>query len=124
MNKRYAATLTICLAFISVQRTGHAQGGKVGPGEEFCIVASVDLTKSQLLLKHPTEVTSLLNINDKTTFTNETGNSIRPSDLRTGDTVWVLASGTGQNTTAIRVRKGPMTLAELHRLYLDYPEIK
>jgi len=125
MNNRHGKIFwLLCLLALFTPATSYAQGKKTSAGEEFFIVASIDLAKSQLLLKHPTEVTTLLSINDKTKYTNETGKLIRPSDLHTGDTVWVVSSGTGQNGTAIRIRKGPMTVAELHQLYLDYPEIK
>jgi hypothetical protein len=125
MNKRPDKSFWIvCLLALSVPAAGYAQSRKTPAGEEFFIVASIDLAKSQLLLKHPTEVTTLLGINDKTKYTNDMGKPIQPSDLHTGDTVWVVFSGTGQNSTAVRIRKGPMTVAELHNLYLAYPEIK
>ena len=46
------------------------------------------------------------------------------SDLRAGDTVWLTSSGSCMDTTALKVRKGEMTVADLHRYYLDYSEIK
>ncbi len=93
-------------------------------GESFFIVASIDLAKSTLLLKRPTEVTLVVDVTDKTKFVDETGKAIKFSDLRAGDTVWMTSSGDPAQPTAIRVRKGQMTAADLHRYYLDYPEIK
>lgn len=99
-------------------------GKKTPAGEQFFIVASVDLQKSQLLLKHPNEVTLLARVDDKTKYLDSTGKPIQLSSLRAGDTVWVTMSNGSSGATAIRVRKGEMTVAELHNSYLDYPEIK
>jgi hypothetical protein len=99
-------------------------GKKTPAGEQFFIVASVDLQKSQLLLKHPTEVTLLAHVDDKTKYLDSAGKPIQLSSLRAGDTVWVTLSNASSGATAVRVRKGEMTSAELHRYYLSYPEIK
>jgi hypothetical protein len=99
-------------------------GKKTSEGEQFFIVASVDLQKSQLLLKHPTEVTLLAHVDDKTKYLDSAGKPIQLSSLRAGDTVWVTLSNASSGATAVRVRKGEMTSAELHRYYLSYPEIK
>jgi hypothetical protein len=99
-------------------------GKKTSAGEQFFIVASVDLQKSQLLLKHPTEVTLLAHVDDKTKYLDSAGKPIQLSSLRAGDTVWVTLSNSSSGATAVRVRKGEMTSAELHRYYLSYPEIK
>jgi len=111
------------IAALFLPASARAQGKKNSRGESFYIVASVDLTKSQILLKLPTEVTIMMAVDAKTQFTDATGKSIKLADLRTGDTVWV-ASTTGAQPTATHVTIGPMTIAELHQLYLDYPEIK
>lgn len=98
---------------------------KTPEGEQFFIVASIDLQKSQMLLKYPTEVTLLVLVNNDTKFTDENGKSLKLSDFRAGDTVWMVSSPAGQvEATALRVRKGEMTVADLHRYYLDYEEIK
>lgn len=99
-------------------------GKKTPTGEQFFIVASVDLQKSQLLLKHPTEVTLLAHVDDKTKYLDSAGKPTQLSNLRAGDTVWVTLSNGSSGPTAVQVRKGEMTVAELHRYYLDYPEIK
>ena len=102
-----------------------ATAGKRTPaGEQFFIVASVDLQKSQLLLKHPTEVTLLAHVDDKTKYLDAAGKPIQLSNFRAGDTVWVTLSNGPSGPTAVKVRKGEMTVAELHRYYLNYPEIK
>ncbi len=92
-------------------------------GEQFFIVASLDQAKSEILLKRPDEVTLLLNATPKTQYFDENGKPLKLSDLRAGDTVWVTSTA-GAHPTAISVRKGEMTVAELHRYYLDYSEIK
>jgi hypothetical protein len=97
---------------------------KPSAGEQFFIVASIDLQKSQLLLKHPTEVTLLVKISGTTQILDDAGKPLKLADLRAGDTVWVTSSGSGDNVAANRVRKGEMTVADLHQHYLDYPEIK
>ncbi|MGA3294272.1 MAG: hypothetical protein ABSE45_09870 [Candidatus Acidiferrales bacterium] len=99
------------------------QGKKSASGEEFFIVASIDQAKSQVLLKQPSEVTVLVKVTDKTQYLDESGKAIKLSDLRSGDTVWAVSSG-GPEPAAVRIRKGQMTEADLHRYYLDYPEIK
>jgi hypothetical protein len=98
-------------------------GKKTAAGEQFYIIASLDLAKSQLLLKLPSEVTLLMNVAANTQIRDENGGSLKLSDLRAGDTVWVVASS-GAEPNAIHIRKGQMTVADLHRYYLDYPEIK
>jgi len=102
-----------------------AKSVKSAAGEQFFIVASIDLQKSQLLLKHPTEVTLLVKIDDKTQMVDQNAQPMKLSDFRAGDTVWVVSSGNGPaGPTATRIREGIMTVAELHAHYLDYPEIK
>lgn len=99
--------------------------GKATPaGERFYIVASIDLQKSQVLLKYPTEVTVLMKVNDSTKLTDDSGKALKLTDFRAGDTVWVNSSNGKDGVTASRIRKGEMTVADLHRYYLDYAEIK
>jgi hypothetical protein len=99
-------------------------GKKTAAGESFFIVGSVDPSKSQFLLKRPTEVTLLVKTDPMTKFLDDAGNAIKLADFRAGDTVWAITSGGGDEPTALRIRKGEMTIADLHRYYLDYPEIK
>lgn len=113
----------ILLAGMSLPARVSAEGRKTPSGEEFFIVASVDQPKSELLLKRPDEVTLLIKVSDKTQYADEAGKPIHLSDFRAGDTVWAVLSG-GTEPSAVRIRKGRMTIADLHRYYLDYPEIK
>jgi hypothetical protein len=88
--------------------------------DQFFIIASVDARKQQLVLKRPTEVTELMQITDKTACVDEDGKPIHFADLRAGDTVFVTsARGAGGATVALRIRKGPMTVEELRRRYLN-----
>jgi hypothetical protein len=101
-----------------------AQSKTTAGAEQFFIIASIDQAKSELLLKRPTEVTVLAKVSDKTRYLDDKGKPVELSELRAGDTVWVVSSKDPDGPRAIRIRKGQMTLAELHREYLDYPEIK
>jgi hypothetical protein len=98
-------------------------------GEQFFIIASVDQARQELLLKRPTEVTMLTKTSDKTTLLDDMGRTLTLADFRAGDTVWVAGAGLTATATvpgeptATRIRKGQMTVADLHRLYLDYAEI-
>lgn len=87
-------------------------------GEQFFIISSVDITKKQLLLKEPTEITEVLQVNDKTRYTDKNGKAIQFADLRAGDTVFIRSSGSTAGKVATRIRKGPMTLEELRGRYL------
>lgn len=117
--------LSVLMAMISLVPRAFAQVKKSSAGEEFFIISSVDTSKSQLLLKRPTEVTLLMKINDKTTYLDTANKPIHLADLHAGDTVWVISSSNDAGgPTAVRIRKGPMTVAELHSQFLDYPVIK
>jgi hypothetical protein len=103
----------------------HTQGKKTPAGEEFFMISSTDAAKSQILLKRPTEVTQLMKITDKTQFIDEKGKPFQLTGLRSGDTVWVTSNRSENgDLTALRIRKGPMTVQDLHRYFLDYPEIR
>jgi hypothetical protein len=127
MNRlvRHVAIFLFLAAGLSAAAGAYAQEKPTPAGEQFFIVASIDQPKSQVLLKRPTEVTLLAQVNAKTRILDEDGKPIQLSDLRAGDTVWVtLRPVSSGEATAVQIRKGPMTVAELHRYYLDYPEIK
>lgn len=119
-------SVPVLLLAISISPAASAQGKKTPGGEEFFILSSVDQTKSQVLLKHPTEVTQLMKVDDKTLYQDEQGKAIHLTDLHAGDTVWVIASAPGKDAVPVasRIRKGPMTVKDLHRLYLDNPSTR
>ncbi len=93
-------------------------------GEQFFIVASIDRPNSQLLLKRPTEVTVLVKIGPNSKYLGDNGKTVALSSFRSGDTVWAKVSGNGPEPTLVEMREGEMTLADLHKYYLDYPIIK
>lgn len=100
-----------------------AVGKATAAGEHFFIIGSVDQSQQQMLLKWPTEVTLLLKVTPDTKFSSEAGKPLKFADFRAGDTVWVSYKGTGADATAVHVRAGVMTVAELHQYYLDYAVI-
>jgi hypothetical protein len=110
---------TVLLSCVSSQgaQSGKA-GGNTNRGEEFFMISSVDITKKQLLVKEPTEITQLLQVNDKTRYTDKSGKTMQFADLRAGDTVYVRSAGTSASRVAVSIRKGPMTVEELHRRYV------
>jgi hypothetical protein len=116
------AALLVFAALLSCGLSVAAQSGKAAAGtrgaEEFFIVSSVDTGKGQLLLKRPTEITELLQVNDKTHYTGRNGQAMQLSDLRAGDTVYIRSTSTPAGRVAVSIRRGPMTLGELHRRYL------
>jgi hypothetical protein len=96
------------------------QAPRPSSGDEFFIISSVNLKKNQLVLKRPTEVTVLMEVNDKTTCLDEEGKPVHLKDLRAGDTVFVASiRGKDGGFVATRIRKGYMTLEEVHSRYLN-----
>jgi hypothetical protein len=110
------ATLVSCGFSLAAQSTKAA--GNTNGAEQFFIVSSVDITKRQLLLKEPTEITQLIQVNDKTRYTDRTGKAMQFADLRAGDTIYIRSTTTSAGRVAVSIRKGPMTLQELQRHYL------
>jgi hypothetical protein len=87
---------------------------------DFFIVSSVDVGKSQIVLKLPTEVTELMMVTENTVFLNEQAKPMLFQDLRAGDTVYVVSKAAADGThIARRIRRGPMTVQELRRRYLS-----
>lgn len=110
------AVLVSC-ALSAAAQSDKASGGAKN-GDEFFIISSVDIGKKQLLLKEPTEITEVLQVNDKTRYTDKTGKALQFADLRAGDTVFIRSSATPAGKVAISIRRGPMTVEELRRRYL------
>jgi hypothetical protein len=97
---------------------------KTASGEQFFIIASIDRQNSQLLLKRPTEVTVLVKVSANTKYLNASGKPTTLATFRAGDTVWAKLSGDSDEPNVIQMREGQMTVADLHKYYLDYPIIK
>ena|SRR5579862_209963 len=85
---------------------------------DFFIVSSVDLSKRQILMKRPTEVTELMSVDNQTRYFDEHGKSIRLGDLRAGDTVFIVSKSNGGQKVAGEIHKGAMTLDVLRERYL------
>ncbi|GEM_PF-1145217 len=94
---------------------------RAGETEHFFIISSVDLRKHELFLRHPTDVTTVMNITSSTEFLDENGKKIPFSNLHAGNTVYVtFYAGSKGAPVATRIRKGPMTLQALHQRYLHF----
>lgn len=119
-RRGWRATFLVFAIFLGCAPLLVAQTGATKPssGEEFFIVSSVDIAKGQLLVKQPTEITELLQANDKTRYTDKNGKALHLADLRAGDTVYIRLTGTAAARVAVSIRKAPMSVEELHRRYL------
>ena len=84
-------------------------------------MSSADAGKSTMVLKRPTEVTLTMRVTEKTRCRNEEGKPIRFTDLRAGDTIFIVSArdSSGQ-LVASSIRQGPMTVKELHQRYLRF----
>jgi len=87
--------------------------------EEFFIVSSLDAARGRVVLKRPTEVTVPMRVTEQTAYRDEHGKPFTLKDLRPGDTAYItFRQGPGGEPTALLVKLGPMTVAELQRRYL------
>ncbi len=86
--------------------------------DEFFVISSIDKAHSALVLLRPTQITATIGVNDKTKYVDENGKSIKMTDLRTGDTIFVTYSTQNNALAATNVRKGMMTTAEMRKRYL------
>jgi hypothetical protein len=114
-----SALVLVLFASGRLRAKDRAQSRATG-ADEFFIISSVDLKKHQLVLKHPTEVTELMQVTDSTVCVDDQEGRIPFGDLRAGDTVYVTASARRDGPpVATRVRRAPMTVQELHHRYLS-----
>jgi type IV secretory pathway protease TraF len=91
-------------------------------GEQFYVISSVDVQKHQIVLMRPTQLTVVASTSDQTTYLGEQGQKLALKDLRAGQTVWAtLRKEKNGQQSVLKIREGAMTVAELHRLFLDYP---
>jgi hypothetical protein len=87
--------------------------------DEFFILSSVDTAKSRLILKRPTDVTVVMAVSGRTAIRGERGESLQLANLRAGDTIYVIATTQSNGELmATGIRRGPMTVEELHRRYI------
>jgi hypothetical protein len=91
----------------------------VPPAEDFFIVSSINADKGTMVVKRPTETTLTIFVTPKTRCRGEKGETIRFTDLRAGDTVFIASEpDPSGHPVASTIRRGPMTLEELRRRYL------
>jgi hypothetical protein len=91
------------------------------PRDEFFIISSVDVVRARLVLKRPTEVTVLMQVPASTVIADDHGAVLHLANLRAGDTIYAVASaGPGGGLVATSIRRGAMTVAELHRRMLRF----
>ncbi len=88
------------------------------PLDEFFIISSIDAGRNQLLMKRPTEVTDVMRVDATTRYLDENGKRVALTDLRAGDTVYVVSKPGAGGSVAVEIRKGAMTLSELRKRYL------
>jgi hypothetical protein len=92
---------------------------KVSAAGDFYIVSSIDPKSQQIVLKKPTEVTQLVQVNAQTKYIDENGQPLKLQGLRAGDTVFVvLQQKSAAVPIATSIRRGPMTVDLLHQRYL------
>lgn len=127
MNKKTFFRISIfpALLAMALAAAALAQSHRVASdirGEQFYVISSVDMQKHQIVLMHPTQLTVVAAANDQTAYLGEKGEKLGLKDLHAGQTVWAtLRKDNRGQITAVRIREGAMTVAELHKLYLDYP---
>ncbi len=93
---------------------------KVSASGDFFIVSSIDPKTQQIVLKRPTEVTQLVQVNAQTQYIDENGQPLKLQSLRAGDTVFVvLLQKSAAVPIATTIRRGPMTVDILHKRYLS-----
>jgi len=98
-----------------------AAGPSAPVADEFFIVSSVDADKGTIVLKRPTETTLTMRVTDRTRCLGSKGEVIRFTELRAGDTVFIAwAPAPSGPPAASSIRRGPMTVEELHRRYLRF----
>lgn len=112
-----AAVLAITVAPLLPQEAKGPSVDAITSGD-FFIISSVDPDKRQILLKLPTEVTQLMQVDGRTKYLEAKGKAIQLRDLRAGDTVYIVSNRSGEQLIAVSIRKGPMTLGVLHERYL------
>ena len=113
MRRRGRGPLAAAVAFLALA------AGPPPPADEFFLVSSIDLARGTIVVKRPTEVTLLLRVDERTRFRAENGRAMKLSELKAGDTVFVVAEKDREGRLVARsIREGVMTLPELRRRYL------
>ena len=123
MNEKLVSRTLFAMLVALLASTGSAALAATKAGatrehrNEFFIVSEVNLRRQQLVLEMPTQITMLMHLDKKTVFENRRGRRLPLTDMRAGDTVYVTYLRENGNSVALTIRRGPMTVARLHRLY-------
>jgi hypothetical protein len=104
---------------LGVARAKESQAPQADQKNNFYIISMVNPANHELLLKNPTEVAEVIQVNEKTVCLDQQGKAIQIKDLRSGDTIYATIVQKAPGVfIATRIQMGPMTVAELHRRYL------
>ena len=115
--RRVFAGVALLVVFATALR---AASPAAPSADEFFIVSSVDSDKGTIVVKRPTETTLTIRVTEKTRCLGLKGEAIRFTDLRAGDTVFIASIAGSGPPVASTIRRGPMTVEELHRRYLRF----
>lgn len=117
-----AAFLTLIVLFTGLLPLNAAPAAvPPPPRDEFFIISSVDVGRTRLVLKRPTEVTVVMQVPVSAAIADERGAVLHLANLRAGDTIYAVSSAAaGGGLVAASIRRGPMTVAELHRRMLRF----
>ncbi len=117
------AFVAILAAVISTPDWAQSRGSAADTrSEQFYIISSVDMQKHQVVFMRPTQLTVVATTTDQTAYVGEQNQKLALKDLRAGQTVWATLRKDKSGAVAVlKIREGAMSVAQLHRLYLDYP---
>ncbi|HEV2288607.1 MAG TPA: hypothetical protein VGR81_06600 [Candidatus Acidoferrales bacterium] len=112
----------LALAVALPARAQAPQNPKNARGEQFFIISSVNLPKHEIVLMAPTQLTLVAGTTSLSEYVGGKGQKLAEKDLKAGDTVWaIIKAGKNGQFTAVRIREGSMTPADLQKLYLSHP---
>ena len=114
----WLSTLSALAALPVLGQSSKISASSASHEADFFIISSVDLGKKQILLKLPTEVTNVIQVDDSTRYLDKDLKTIKLTDLRAGDTVYITSRQSGEVSVAVTIRKGPMTVEQLRRRYV------
>jgi hypothetical protein len=114
-------TLTLLFSIVLLLCGAPANARSSQPPDEFFIISSVDVTRTRLVLKRPTEVTVVMEVPAAVAITDENGTTLHLQNLRAGDTIYAVDSVNAKGgLVAVSIRRGAMTVAELHRRFMRF----
>lgn len=123
MNRKPVSGTIFAMLVLVLVSTGSAAlsatkaGGAREHRDEFFIVSEVNLKRHRLVLEMPTQITMVMHVNKSTVFENKKGRRLPLTDIRAGDTVYITYLREDHSSTALTIRRGPMTIVILHARY-------